>query len=175
MKKLTSILITLLLTASAAFAGIGGPPYNPKNVGITGGAINGTPVGATTPSSGAFTVTNTTQATSLAGVLMESAVAPTIASGFGTSPSIGVENGTAAFTVSVGTGGTASSGVITMPAAANGWACDITNNANQANAWTRRTSASTATSLAIANYLVSTGALVGWGSGAVLIINCTAY
>lgn len=42
MEKLTSILIGLLLTASAAFAGIGSPPYNPAAVAITGGAISGT-------------------------------------------------------------------------------------------------------------------------------------
>jgi len=36
MRNLTSILIGLLLTASA-FAGIGAPPYNPANVAITGG------------------------------------------------------------------------------------------------------------------------------------------
>lgn len=41
MKKLTSILIGLLLTASAAFAGIGSPQYNPSSVSITGGAITG--------------------------------------------------------------------------------------------------------------------------------------
>jgi hypothetical protein len=40
LKYLASILASALLAASA-FAGIGAPPYNPKNVGITGGTITG--------------------------------------------------------------------------------------------------------------------------------------
>jgi hypothetical protein len=55
--------------------------------------------------------------------LADSNTAPTISSGFGTSPSIPSANGTASFTVNVGTGGIATSGVLTMPAATHGWSC----------------------------------------------------
>lgn len=49
--------------------------------------------------------------------------APSISSGFGTSPSIVNQSGPASFEVNVGTGGSATSGVIGLPAAPNGWSC----------------------------------------------------
>src|SRR4030067_2306506 len=58
MKRITAILITVILSgvflASLVFAGVGAPPYNPANVKITGGTINGASVGVTTPGAGAF-------------------------------------------------------------------------------------------------------------------------
>ena len=51
--------------------------------------------------------------------LLISATAPTIASGFGATPAI-LANNTHGFKITVGTGG-AASGVITLPAAPNGW------------------------------------------------------
>lgn len=52
MKKITSILILLLLLTGLAHAGsAGGPPYRPGAVAITGGTINNTSIGATTPAS----------------------------------------------------------------------------------------------------------------------------
>lgn len=107
-----------------------------------------------------------------------SAVAPTIGSGFGTSPSIVVHNGTAAFTVNVGTGGTASSGVITMPAAQNGWVAFITNvtanAANRANVDTVQT-ASTTNSITIQSQTISTGAATAWAANDILRIIAFAY
>jgi hypothetical protein len=52
--------------------------------------------------------------------------APTI-SAAGTSPSVLVSNGTAAFRIDVGTGGTANGFTMTFPAAANRWLCSCRN------------------------------------------------
>lgn len=57
--------------------------------------------------------------------MLLSAVPPSIMSGFGTSPSIVNYNGSAAFELDVGSGGTARSGVIGLPAAVNGWSCQV--------------------------------------------------
>lgn len=119
--------------------------------------------------------TNTTTQYQLGSVLMFSATDPTIASGFGTSPSITLANGTASFFVNVGTGGTATNGAITMPAgASNGWNCQITNSINAANTYSF-VSPSTATQIIIYNQLVSTLAATPWGSGTILHLLCTAY
>lgn len=107
-----------------------------------------------------------------------SATAPTIASGFGTSPSIVVSNGTAAFTINVGTGGTANSGVITLPAATTGWVCHIENlTAQAANRAAVRTcqTASTTTSVTVQNQAIATGTATAWAASDVLSITCVAY
>lgn len=109
------------------------------------------------------------------GHISHSATAPTIASGFGSSPSIPANNGTAAFTVNVGTGGVASSGVITMPTATTGWACTANpTGAPQAAAVTDSAPTST-TSITLTNYTVSTGIALAWPAGTVLEVICVGY
>lgn len=112
------------------------------------------------------------------GVLAVSATAPTIGSGFGTSPSIVASNGTAAFTVNVGTGGTASNGVITMPAATTGWIAHVENLTgtlgNYANQRTVQI-ASTTTSITLENQTISTGAALAWTASDVLVVTAIAY
>ena len=99
------------------------------------------------------------------GNLLFSATAPTISSGFGTSPSIVQQNGTAAFEVNVGTGGTATSGVIGLPTAANGWSCTaIDMNTNDV---TRETAFTTAT--------VTLTAASAWTASDKLLVNCAAF
>lgn len=105
------------------------------------------------------------------GKLTMSYTAPTITSGFGTTPTI-VNNGTAAFTITVGTGGTASSGVIGLPAASTGWNCAVTPaGAPQAAAVTYAASTST-TSVTLTNYTLTTGAALAWTAGQVLNVHC---
>lgn len=104
------------------------------------------------------------------------ASAPSIASGFGTSPSI---SGTAnSFVVTVGTGGSASLGVVTLPAAASAWHCEITNLtatlANRAGVWTVQI-ATTTTSATIESQTISTGAVVAWAAADNLYMNCMAF
>lgn len=106
-----------------------------------------------------------------------SSAAPTISSGFGTGPSV-TAGTAAAFRIDVGTGGTATAGVIALPTATNGWNCfveDIT--ATTANATDRRTvqlSSTTATAT-VESQLVSTGAATAWGASDILAVSCTAF
>ena len=114
----------------------------------------------------------------LGNVIAFATTAPAIASGFGTSPSIVASNGTAAFTVNVGTGGTASNGVITMPTATNGWIAHVENLTgtlgNYANQRTVQI-ASTTTSITVENQTISTGAALAWTASDVLVVTCVAY
>jgi hypothetical protein len=120
--------------------------------------------------------------------------APTISSGFGTSPSIAANNGTAAFTVNVGTGGTAYAGVIGLPmhvaatgdgqgtqGATNGWVCQCTD-LSTITAGICMASASScsngACTVTVTNEVPqAAGGLAhgAWTSGDVLGVQCGAY
>lgn len=115
------------------------------------------------------------QSYQVAGKVLTVATAPSIASGFGSSPSIVASNGTAAFTVNVGTGGAASSGVITMPTATTGWLCVATpSGAPQAAAVTYSAPTST-TSITLTNYTLTTGIGLAWTASLVLEVHCAGY
>lgn len=129
--------------------------------------------------SGGFTTGATVQAGLISnqtnGRAVFSGVAPTISSGFGGTPSIVAVNGTGAFTVNVGTGGSASSGVIGMPTATTGWSCAVApNGAPQAAAVTYSTPTSTS-SITLTNYTLTTGIALGWTASEVLQVSCWAY
>lgn len=122
-------------------------------------------------------LTNTDTSYNLNSKLIASATNPTIASGFGSSPSVVTPNGTVAFTVNVGTGGTATAGVITMPTAPTGWACgvnDITAAAAHV-AYNTRQTASSVTSVTVENQTLSTGAAVAWAASDILRLECSPY
>jgi hypothetical protein len=106
--------------------------------------------------------------------LIISDTAPTIAGGFGTSPSIIGSNGSLTFTINIGTGGTASDGSITMPAAPNGWNCIVACRTTQADGQTKVINATT-TSITLFNYTVSTANPKAWASGQVLHVICFPY
>lgn len=111
------------------------------------------------------------------GVVLVVFTAPTISSGFGSSPSIAANNGTAAFTVNVGTGGAATNGVIGLPTATTGWICsvnDLTAAAAHVATNTRQT-ASTTASVTVENQTTSTGAAIAWTASDVLNLACFAY
>ena len=109
-----------------------------------------------------------------AGAFVFQITAPTIASGFGSGASIATNNGTASFSVNVGTGGAASSGVITMPAAAHGYSCSVTpSGAPQAAAITYAAPTST-TSITLTNYTLTTGVALAWTASLVFELNCTS-
>ena len=107
-----------------------------------------------------------------------SSTAPTISSGFGTTPSVVAKNGTAAFTINVGTGGTASAGVITMPTATTGYNCSVENRtgvaANRADQRTVQT-ATTTTSVTVQNQTISSGAALAWTASDILALMCFGY
>ena len=106
-----------------------------------------------------------------AGVVTFSGTAPTIASGFGTTPSIASSNGSVAFEINVGTGGTATAGVITLPAATTGWVVHCLDITNAATSNTVQT-AGTTTSATMSNFSRTTGLLTAWAASD--IIRCTA-
>lgn len=93
--------------------------------------------------------------------IVDSTTAPSISSGFGTSPSIVNSNGTASFQINVGTGGTATSGVIGLPTATNGWTCFCADITTPGANVTRMTANST-TSCTVTNVAMSTGAATAW-------------
>jgi hypothetical protein len=100
---------------------------------------------------------------------------PTISSGFGTSPTVPSGSSSATFTVNVGTGGTANSGVILFATAApTGWACTVTD---QTNPGANKTvvSASTTTTATFSNYSQTTGLAAAWSASDVLVAQCNGY
>lgn len=99
--------------------------------------------------------------------------APTISSGFGTSPTVPANNGSGAFTINVGTGGTATAGVVAMNVSSTtGWICSV--NAPAAPTMYSRQTASTTTTVTISNYN-SAGTLTAWAASTVLNVSCFGY
>jgi hypothetical protein len=101
---------------------------------------------------------------------------PTISSGFGTSPSISSGNGTANIRINVGTGGSASTGVIGLPTANSGWNCtcmDITTQ-NATVDKCQQIGAGTTTTVTIGNF-TDLGVSGAWASGDTLIASCLAF
>jgi hypothetical protein len=97
---------------------------------------------------------------------------PTISSGFGSGASVATNNGTAAFTVNVGTtAGTETSGVIGLPTAKNGWNC-VASDQPTSTAHTRQTT-STTTTTTLTNY-DSAGTPEAWADNEILTVGCFA-
>jgi hypothetical protein len=102
-------------------------------------------------------------------------VAPTISSGFGSVPSVTHGNSDAAFTVNVGTGGSASSGVIAFATAApNGWACFANDNTNNAT-FVEGVVSTSASSITITNYSRTTGLAIAWTASDLLLVSCSGF
>ena len=158
-----------ILTASALNNAIASPCIT--NGTIQGASINSTPIGAVTPAAGTFT-TGKFSVVAISGVAATS-TSPVIASGFGTGASLIPGNGTATFSINVGTGGTATSGVLTFPAgASSGYNCHVDYHGSSVNMNTYAV-ASTATSVTLANQTSSTGVAVAWPASTVLDVSCT--
>ena len=101
--------------------------------------------------------------------------APTVSSGFGTSPSIPHGTSNAAFSVNVGTGGSASSGVIGFTnAAPNGWNCHFENSTSSSTLTVASVPTST-TSVTLTSYSRTTGTLTAFNASDVLVGGCSAY
>lgn len=97
--------------------------------------------------------------------LYASTTAPIISSGFGSSPSIVANNGTAAFEIDVGAGTTARMGVIGMPAAKNGWVCHVTD----------LTSDIAIRETAFSRTSVTLTAASAWATGDRLLVSCGGF
>jgi len=102
-----------------------------------------------------------------------SGTAPTISSGFGGSPSITAGTSTA-FRLNVGSGGSATGGVLAMPTATTGWNCMFADVTTPASFVTVMTASTTAT-VTIANYSRTTGLLIAWTAGDIVAGNCVAF
>lgn len=97
-----------------------------------------------------------------------------IASGFGTAPTIIAANGTCSIDITIGTSN-GGSGVLTLPAAAHGWHCvatDITTTSTTV-AYTKE-SASTTTSATLQNYS-DVAAAHAWVDGDTLLATCDSF
>lgn len=106
------------------------------------------------------------------GHLVWSDTAPTVSSGFGTSPSINSSNGATTFRVDVGTGGSATSGVLAMPTATAGWNCIVADPT--ANKSTKQTAGGT-TSVTVTGYEGSGTTATAWTASTLLKFHCAAY
>lgn len=89
--------------------------------------------------------------------LLTSITAPTIAAAGcgGSAATIATNNGTAAFSINVGTAPTAAGCVVTLPTATNGWNCygtDITTNSTAVSQLKQTATGSSATAATIVNY-----------------------
>lgn len=144
---------------------------------LTAPAIGQVLISQGTSTAPVWSATARVSALNLGANLALSATAPTISSGFGSSPSI-VAGTSASFRVDVGTGGTATAGVIAMPTAATGWNCHVEDltavTANVADARTVQLASST-TTVTVENQTVSTGAALAWTASDVLGLMCVAY
>lgn len=147
-----------------------------SNLSLGTGTISATTLSATTligtTAANLGSITNASNANAL----LFSGTAPTVSSGFGTNPSI-TANGTLTFRVNVGTGGTATGGVIGLPTAPNGWNLDISVlNPTATNLLhTTYQSANTTNTVTIANVTTSTGASTAWPASTILMIQATAF
>jgi len=101
--------------------------------------------------------------------------APTVASGFGTSPAIAAGVSSAAFEVNVGTGGSASSGVISFGLAmATGYACHATDNSNPAS-FVEAVTIASASTVTVTNYSRTTGLAIAWTASDLLTMTCNGF
>lgn len=110
-----------------------------------------------------------------AGHLADSATAPTVSSGFGTSPTIPSNNGTTAFTINVGTGGTATGGVVGLPAATTGWSLhcdDVTTQST--NVFITKQTATSTTTATLTQYNTA-GTATAWVASDILVCQARAY
>jgi hypothetical protein len=108
-------------------------------------------------------------------VLMVSATAPTISSGFcATSPSIAASNGIAAFDINVGTSCSGSIGALAMPAATTGWACSFSDVTTPASYVISQTGGSTNT-VTITSYSRTTGLAANFTASDHIRGHCVGY
>ena len=161
----------LQITNNAGTVQLATLSYNNTGTAVFSGAISGTTITGTTITG---TTINSTTDIKINGKLLISATAPTILSGFGTSPFIGSSNGSAAFVISIGTGGTASTGTVSLPAAYSGWNCKAEATIFTANT-TTITTGTTTTTLVLTNFTISTGAQAAWPEYTNLFVTCLAF
>lgn len=108
----------------------------------------------------------------LGGNLLGCATAPTLGSGWGTGATI-TANGTMAFKVVVGTGGS-NAGTINLPTATNGWIVFAQDVTSGSSLFLQQTS-STTTSVTLTSFGITTGLASPMSAGDVILISAFAY
>ena len=104
-----------------------------------------------------------------------STTAPTVSSGFGATPSIPVGTSSHNFTVNVGTGGSATSGVISLShSAPNGWICHAEDTTNSAS-FVEGIVPTSVSTITITNYSRTAGTAIAWTASDVLAVSCDGY
>ena len=132
-----------------------------------------TAVSTAAPSGTAATV-NATSKYNLNGALLFSTQTPVIFSGFGTLPSILFTNGTAAFLIQIGTSNSGS-GVVAMPAAPDGWACNATDyTSTSLNVSYTKVSPTSTQSVTFQNYTYQ-GNAHAWNDGDLIFVTCMPF
>ena len=96
-----------------------------------------------------------------------------VGGGFGTSASM-VTASPEVFKIVVGTG-SPTSGVLTMPQAPNGWACNVTNVTPTGVATVAKQTADTATSVTVINYTAASTVAAAFSTSDELRFICGAY
>ena len=110
--------------------------------------------------------------------LLVSGTAPTVTSA-GTSPTVPNANGSMTFRVNVGTGGTATTIVLAMPAATAGWNCNGSNitaaaaNRNPTGALLQQSSTTTAVTMQYQT--VATGVALAFVASDIVQMSCFAF
>lgn len=102
---------------------------------------------------------------------------PTVTSA-GTSPTVPNSNGTAAFRINVGTGGTATTIVLGLPLAQTGWNCfgtNLTGAAANRAAGVIVQQSSTTTAATLQYQTLSTGVALAFTASDIVAINCMAF
>lgn len=120
---------------------------------------------------------NASASYTISGNIGVSATPPTVTSA-GVGPSVTGSNGTLAFRVNVGTGGTATTVVMAMPTATTGWNCAVYNlTATAANraAGEMVQQSSTASSVTVQYQTVATGSALAMTSGDIISFLCGAF
>jgi hypothetical protein len=101
-------------------------------------------------------------------ITTSSTVQPSIYSGFGTSPAIAGKS-PASFVITIGSGGVASTGIITLPAAGVGWSAMASDLTTPGTNVTKCTAYGT-TSITLTNYNSTTGAVTAWTAGDQILV-----
>jgi len=109
---------------------------------------------------------------SINGNIIVSSTPPTIGSGFGTGPTI-LANNTAAFKITVGTGG-AANGVINFPAAPNGWIVYAQDVTAGTSLFLQQT-ASSSTSATVTSFNITTGLAGNMAAGDTILCVAMPY
>ena len=156
-------------TSVAASGGADAANVADTNLSRISAGVVGVGTGAAGSVAGTLAATNYRIASTLA----IGGTAPTLASGGCTSPSAVTANGTARFSVNVGTGCSGSQPLVfTLPAATTGWNCYAQNSSNAATSVAAQSSAISTTSVTITSYSRTTGLAQAWTDADVVVVSC---